>query len=85
MVQWCKDLVLLQLWHRSQLQLRFDPWPGNFHMLWVQLKKKKTNKQKKTKKKKERKASVLCIVTGRRGRGQSWERTRLARYLLSPT
>ena len=23
-------LVLLQLWHRSQLQLRFDPWPRNF-------------------------------------------------------
>ena len=24
-----KDLVLLPLW------LRFNPWPGNFHMLWV--------------------------------------------------
>ena len=29
--QWVKDLILLQLWHRGQLQLRFDPWPGNFH------------------------------------------------------
>ena len=24
--QWVKDLVLVQLW------LRFDPWPGNFHV-----------------------------------------------------
>ena len=35
MVQWVKNLVLLQLWHRSQLWLRFDPWSRNFHMLWV--------------------------------------------------
>ena len=27
--QWVKDLALLQLWHKSQLQLRFDPWPKN--------------------------------------------------------
>ena len=26
-VQWVKDLVLSQLWCRSQLQLRFNPWP----------------------------------------------------------
>ena len=38
-VQWVKDLVLLQLWHRLQLQLEFDPWPGNFHMLQVWPKK----------------------------------------------
>ena len=31
-----KNLALPQLWHRSQLQLRFDPWPGNFHMLRMQ-------------------------------------------------
>ena len=31
---WVKDAVLL-LWHRSQLQLGFDLWPRNFHMLWV--------------------------------------------------
>ena len=30
-----KDLALPQLWCRWQLQLGFDPWPGNFHMLWV--------------------------------------------------
>ena len=34
--QWVKALVLLQLWHRSLLWLGFDPWPRNFHMLWVQ-------------------------------------------------
>ena len=27
-----KDPVLPQLWHRLQLQIGFDPWPGNFHM-----------------------------------------------------
>ena len=30
-----KDLALWQLWYRSQLWLRFSPWPGNIHMLWV--------------------------------------------------
>ena len=29
-----KDRVLLQLWHRSKLQLGFSLWPGNFYMLW---------------------------------------------------
>ena len=33
LAQWVKDLELLPLWWRSQLQLRFDPWPGNFHVL----------------------------------------------------
>ena len=40
-VEWVKDPALLQLWHRLQLQLRFDPWPKNFHMLQVQLEKEK--------------------------------------------
>ena len=40
-VQWVKDLALPQLWHRLQLSLEFNPWPRNFHMLWMQLKKKK--------------------------------------------
>ena len=31
-----KDSALLQLQHKSQLKLRFDPWLGNFHMAWVQ-------------------------------------------------
>ena len=25
--QWIKDTALLQLWHRLQLWLGFDPWP----------------------------------------------------------
>ena len=41
--QWVKALALPQLWYRSQLWLRFSPWPGNFHMLQVWLKKGKKN------------------------------------------
>ena len=35
--------VLPQLWHRLQLQLRFNPWPRNFHTQQVQPLKKKTH------------------------------------------
>ena len=38
--QWVKDLALPQLPCRLQLRLRFDPWPENFHIPWVSLKKK---------------------------------------------
>ena len=31
-----KDPALPQLWWRLQVQLGFNPWPGNFHMLQVQ-------------------------------------------------
>ena len=47
LLQWVKDLALPQLWHRSQLQLRFNPWPRNFHMQWKQKKKKKKKKKEK--------------------------------------
>ena len=30
-----KYLALPQLWYRSQRQLKFSPWPGNFHMIQV--------------------------------------------------
>ena len=36
---WCsglKDPALLQLQRRSQIWLRFNPWPRNFHILRVQ-------------------------------------------------
>ena len=33
LTQWVKGLVLLELQHRSQPWLGFDPWPWNFHML----------------------------------------------------
>ena len=41
MAEQVKDLVLSLLWLRSLLWCRFDLWPGNFWMPWVQLKKKK--------------------------------------------
>ena len=42
LAQWVEDPALSQLWHRLQLQLGFDLWPGNLHTQWVQpLKKKK--------------------------------------------
>ena len=39
--QWVKDLALLQLWLRSQLQLRSNLWPGNFICYEAAKKKKK--------------------------------------------
>ena len=39
--QYVKNTILLQLWHRLQRQLGVIPWPRNFHLLWVQPKKKK--------------------------------------------
>ena len=38
LAQWVKDPVLRHLWHRSQMQLRFDPWPENFQIPWVRQK-----------------------------------------------
>ena len=40
------DLVSLWLWCRPQLQLQFDPWPRNLHMLQT-IKRKKIKKKKK--------------------------------------
>ena len=38
LAQWVmKDPALPQLQCRSQLQLTFSPWPGNLHVLWMQL------------------------------------------------
>ena len=45
MVQWVKDPSLPQLWCRLLLWLRINPWPRNFHVLQVQLKKKKKEKE----------------------------------------
>ena len=41
-----KDLAMPQLQHRSPLQLRSDPWPGNSTCRAGQPKKKKINKNK---------------------------------------
>ena len=48
---WVKDPTLLQLWHRSQLQLRFNPCPRNFDMLrvWPEKERKKKGRNKMTK------------------------------------
>ena len=41
-----KDPALPELWRKSQLQLRFIFWPGNFHVPWVRpLKKEKRSKE----------------------------------------
>ena len=72
--QWVKDLALpqavvqaadvAQIWHfcgcgvEWQLQLLFDPWPGNFHMLQLQPPPTKKKKKKERKKKKGRKKYV---------------------------
>ena len=40
--QWVKDPVLLPLWHRSQLGLRSNPWPGSFQGPGDSQKRKKT-------------------------------------------
>ena len=44
-VQWVKDQALPQLWCRSQLWLKFIPWPVSFHLLWVPQKKGKEKKK----------------------------------------
>ena len=50
MAQKVNDLTLSLLWCEC------DPWSRNFHMPWMQQKKKnKTNKQKKTKQNKTKK------------------------------
>ena len=41
MVWWVKDLALLKLWHRLQLQLRFDPWAREIPYAMGTAKKKK--------------------------------------------
>ena len=48
MVWEVKDTALPQLWQRSHPQLRFNPWPRNFHRPWIQSKKKKKKKKKKS-------------------------------------
>ena len=39
-VQWVRDLVLSLAQCGWLLWYKFDPWPGNFHMLWAQPEKK---------------------------------------------
>ena len=68
-VQWVRDLTLPQLWHRSQLQLGFDPWPGWElpHAMGVAKKKKK--KEEKQIKGEELKPIVIFLALGSCERG----------------
>ena len=45
-MQQVKDLAFSQQQFGSLLWHGFDPWSGNFHMPWVQAKKKKKGKIK---------------------------------------
>ena len=56
-----KDLALPWLQHRSQPWLGFNPWPGNFHMPWVQPLKKR-RKQNKTKTPLSQFSSLVFII-----------------------
>ena len=40
MARWVKDLALSLRQLGSLLWGEFDPWPGNFHMLWLRPKRK---------------------------------------------
>ena len=35
-IQWFKNLALSLQWLMLLLWCKFSPWPGNFHMPWVQ-------------------------------------------------
>ena len=66
-----KDLALLQLWCRLQLQLRFDPWPRNFHMhgcsqknLGKQIKKNNVFKEKFSHRLRSQSPYKLISLTG---------------------
>ena len=41
LAEWVKDMVLPQLWRRSQLRLRFAPWPRISRCHWAAERKKK--------------------------------------------
>ena len=50
--QWVRDPALPQLWHRSQLWLTSDPWPGNSICHGAAKKGKKAGKQ-----------TVFCLIS----------------------
>ena len=55
-----KDPAFSLLWLRSLLWCRFDPWPGNFHMLWAR--QNTFLKQKNIKSFKKYKALPISII-----------------------
>ena len=44
MAQQVKDLAMSLQWLQSLVWHVFDPWPGNFYILWLGQKKKKKKK-----------------------------------------
>ena len=55
LAQWVKDLAVLQMYHRLQLQLRFDPWPVNTFAMGKEKKRERKKEERKNEGKKERK------------------------------
>ena len=55
-----KDLALLQLWHRSQLWLRFSPLPGTSICCGYSQKKKKKSETNNNKKEPNEPTSLHC-------------------------
>ena len=47
MTEGVKDLALSLQWLGSVPGCRFNPWPGNFHMPYVQPKKKEKKRKEK--------------------------------------
>ena len=47
MAQWVKELVLSLLWLRLLLQLEFNLWTRNFHVLQAWLREKKKKKKRR--------------------------------------
>ena len=52
-VQWVKDLALLQLWHRSQLQFGFDPGAWELPYTTGASKKKKKEEEEEEEERKK--------------------------------
>ena len=47
MAQWVKNVASSLLWLGLVLCSRFHPWPGNFHMSWVQLKERERERKER--------------------------------------
>ena len=68
LAQWVKDLAVLQMYHRLQLQLRFDPWPVNTFAMGKEKKRERKKEERKNEGNKERKMEG--------GKKESWRQMR---------
>ena len=48
LAQWVKGPVLPKVWRKLQVQLRFDPWPGEFSYATGAAEKEKKKKKEHT-------------------------------------